>query len=297
MSPSICLGTAQLGMDYGITNTYGKTQIEEAKSIFRICSNNEIKYVDTAQSYGNSEEVIGKCIPKKHDFRLISKLTLNSQLKWDKDSVKGWEKSFQKTLINLKVNKIDSFLIHNPSELDNYKKEILIEWLNSLKERKFIKRIGISIYESNELDNLPLEAFQVIQVPLSIYDQRMLRDGTINKLAMNGFDIHVRSVFLQGLVLQSSDNWPQFLSSSFKSHHFKLTKYCDNNNLTLLDFALGFIKRFKQIEATVIGVNTGSHLKNILSSWSKDINNEIFHGIDTSWATQEDIDPRFWKNI
>ena len=70
MSPSICLGTAQFGMDYGVTNTKGQTNINEVKRILQICEVNNIKFLDTAQAYGDSEEVIGLSIPSKNKFQI-----------------------------------------------------------------------------------------------------------------------------------------------------------------------------------------------------------------------------------
>lgn len=295
MSPSICLGTAQFGMDYGVTNTKGKTNINEVKRILQICEVNNIKFLDTAQAYGNSEEVIGLSIPSKNKFQIISKLSTNNLLEWNNKTINNWEKYFQISLKKLKVNKIDSFLIHNTKGLDHKKKEILFNWLYSLMERKLIRRIGISIYSAEELKGFPLDYFQIIQLPLSIYDQRMLNNGTINNLINRGINIHVRSIFLQGLILQSPKLWPKFISSEFKSHHTKVLNYCFENKLSILDFSLGFIKRIEKIESAVIGINNSSHLEKIILSWSKTIQENIFRDIDTSWGIEKDLDPRIWK--
>ena len=295
MSPSICLGTAQFGMDYGVTNTKGQTNINEVKRILQICEVNNIKFLDTAQAYGDSEEVIGLSIPSKNKFQIISKLSTNNLLEWNNKTINNWEKYFQISLKKLKVNKIDSFLIHNTKGLDHKKKEILFNWLYSLMERKLIRRIGISIYSAEELKGFPLDYFQIIQLPLSIYDQRMLNNGTINDLINRGINIHVRSIFLQGLILESPKLWPKFISSEFKSHHTQILNYCFENKLSILDFSLGFIKRIEKIESAVIGINNSSHLEKIILSWSKTIQENIFRDIDTSWGIEKDLDPRIWK--
>ena len=51
-----CLGTAQFGLDYGITNVKGKVEFEEVLAIKEYAIKNDITIVDTAQNYGNSEE-------------------------------------------------------------------------------------------------------------------------------------------------------------------------------------------------------------------------------------------------
>ena len=72
--------------------------------------------------------------------------------------------------------------MHNSADLKAQNGMKLIQWMESLRERHIVEKIGISIYESTELKGLPLERIQIVQVPLSIYDQRMYMDGTIRRL-------------------------------------------------------------------------------------------------------------------
>ena len=296
MPPSICLGTAQFGMDYGVTNEIGQTSKYEVKKILKICKDKNIKFLDTAQAYGNSEEIIGLSLPNKNKFKVISKLSTNNELDWNQDTVKSWEYSIQRTLNDLRLSSINSFLIHNPKNLSPFQKEIVINWLNSLRERNIVKRIGISIYEPKELEDFQLECLQIIQLPLSIYDQRMLNNGTIKYLNEKGIDIHIRSIFLQGLILQDSEDWPSFLTKEFKEHHNKLIKYCQSKGICILDFVIAFIKKLKFVEAAVIGINSTEHLNSILESWSKNIADNFVEGFNSSWNNKNDLDPRLWPS-
>lgn len=56
----IVLGTAQLGLDYGIANKIGKPEENKAFEIMKYAVENGINYFDTAYSYGNSEIIIRK---------------------------------------------------------------------------------------------------------------------------------------------------------------------------------------------------------------------------------------------
>ena len=67
---------------------------------------------------------------------------------------------------------------HKPSDLLGPDGEELMKWLESLRDRGLVKRIGVSIYEASDLERLPLDRFQLVQLPLSIYDQRLLQDDT-----------------------------------------------------------------------------------------------------------------------
>ena len=48
----LVLGTAQLGMNYGIANTSGQPDFPTIKSIIQNAWNNGIQEFDTAQAYG-----------------------------------------------------------------------------------------------------------------------------------------------------------------------------------------------------------------------------------------------------
>ena len=62
----------------------------------------------------------------------------------------------------------------------------------------------------------------IIQLPLSIYDQRFLRKKIIPWLKDKNISVHVRSIFLQGIILGDNNNFPKFLSKEFKEHHLDL---------------------------------------------------------------------------
>ena len=52
----LCLGTAQLGMNYGINNETGKPDFSESEKIINTALKGEINLFDTAPEYGNSED-------------------------------------------------------------------------------------------------------------------------------------------------------------------------------------------------------------------------------------------------
>ena len=68
------LGTAQFGLDYGISNTTGKVPADTVGRILYIAHENGIRVLDTAPSYGDSECALGSSMPPEHRFRVITKL-------------------------------------------------------------------------------------------------------------------------------------------------------------------------------------------------------------------------------
>ena len=219
MSFELCIGSAQFGLNYGITNSLGKIADNDIKEILLKAHKNHIHFIDTAQNYGSSEEVIGTYKPLGSNFKIVSKLSsLDSNYKISKSKLfQTWDNSFYATLRNLKVDYLYSFLVHNAEEFSKSYKDFLIEWLKSLKSRSLVQKIGVSIYSDAELVNIPLEEIDIIQLPFSIYDQRLLKNGTLKKLSDFNISIHMRSIFLQGLILTPSEKWPLFINKSFLS--------------------------------------------------------------------------------
>ena len=132
----ICLGTAQFGFDYGITNLNGQVDTSDVGKILREAYKNGIKFIDTAQSYEKSEIKIGKFINSNLNFKLITKLDLNGV---DLSSIylnEILEIKLQKSLKNLNVNYLEALLIHDAEVLKNKNAYKLIEWLKKLSQKK-----------------------------------------------------------------------------------------------------------------------------------------------------------------
>lgn len=285
--PELCLGTVQFGLPYGITNASGHVAEDEVRRILKVAASSGIERFDTAQAYGTSESVLGRCWPSSSPRRLISKLSPDA-------SPESWETRFQCSLELLHVSTLDGFLLHRASALSESDGDQLIDWLESLLARGLVKRIGVSIYDASELDELPLDRLQLIQLPLSLYDQRLLQDGTVSQLKSLGIAIHARSVFLQGLLLQIPEAWPGFLSQEFREHHAECMEQLRQNGLGLLDAAIGFARQCQDLEAVLVGVLTADELNQILQAWQQGWPAGLKPMSHWAWGDTADLDPRCW---
>lgn len=289
MSVSLCLGTVQFGLPYGITNQAGQVSEKEVRRILHLAAKSGIDFLDTAQSYGSAEYVVGNCWPPDVPRRLISKLSTDSPSE-------VWEESFYTSLKRLKTNKLDSFLLHNSSDLLGPNSELLLNWLDGLRTRGLVDRIGVSIYEASDLEGLPLNRLQLVQLPLSIYDQRLIRDGTVERLKDLGIAVHARSVFLQGLLLQSPSLWPSHLSPTFRDHHARWLESLYQHGSSPLAASLGFVRDLKGIEAALVGVLSSQELDQILQAWNQTQFPVPESAMDPAWENAVDLDPRCWTS-
>jgi len=296
MKTKLCLGTAQFGMHYGVTNQMGRLKDNQIDLIIESALNNNIFYFDTANAYGNSEIILGNKLINNQNIKFITKFNSGVKNSFTEEDINKLENNFEKTLKRLKTNNIDSFLMHDPNDMKKNNNHLLINWLHRLKSQGKINRVGVSIYEESDLESIPLNEIEVIQMPISIYDQRLLKDSFINKLLEKNISIHIRSIFLQGLLLQVSKKWPKHINKSFLNHHIFYEKELLSKNVSLMDAAISFIKGLNFAELVLFGVTSISEFTAIYESWNckKSIINKLDFRL-FKWDIEEDIDPRKWK--
>lgn len=254
MTPQLCLGTAQFGLAYGITNTDGQVTEAIVAQLLAQAADAGVRWLDTAQAYGNAETVVGRQLPASHDFRLISKLPAQPQHVFSAQDAAIWEQAFQTSCQRLGMRGLDALLLHSPGDLAKPGAQHLESWLLGLRERGLVQRIGVSIYAAEDLDGLNPALLDLIQLPLSLYDQRLLQNGTLARLRARGTVIHARSLFLQGLLLTPAEQWPRWVTPEVRAHQLALEALAQERGCRLINLALGFAREQPDLEAVVLGV-------------------------------------------
>lgn len=295
MIPQLCLGTVQFGQPYGITNTAGQVPEQEVRALLAEAATAGVLCLDTAQSYGSAEAVLGRTMPVDHSFRLISKLPAQIQPAFTAGDRAGWEEAFQRSCVRLDVTRLDALLLHNPADLCKPGGQHLQQWLLSLRERGLVERLGVSIYAADDLEGVAPELLDLVQLPLSLYDQRLLADGTIARLRAQGCALHARSLYLQGLLLNPATGWPAWVSPASRDHHTRLEQLAAERGCTLLDCALGFASAQQDLETVVLGLCSQRELQQLLHAWGR-LSSPWQEGEWRIWALRDFsiLDPRRW---
>jgi len=247
----LCIGTVKFGLNYGLKNSQ-KIQINEIKKIFKYLNNTNISFLDTASSYGTSEKIIGKM--KSSNFNIISKMYI-------KNIDSNIETCLKKSLKNLKTNKIYGILVHNP-EIFLKKDSIKIyKQLCLFKKKKLVNKIGVSVYDPDILNKILKKfKFDIIQFPANVFDHSFLKKENLKYYKSLGMELHVRSIFLQGILL--SNKIPNKINYNGKFIK-KFSDYLKKNNLKSLDFCLNFILQFKEIDKIIVGIDNLNNLEQI----------------------------------
>lgn len=282
----LVIGSAQLGMNYGLFNNK-KIGGKEFRKIEKLILKSKINFIDTATTYGESEKIIGNS--KLKNLHIITKIKIPKKKNID---VKSWLlKEISKSLSKLKIKKIYGVLIHDHKDLlGKYGKNYLIS-LRELKRKKIIKKIGISVYDSKELKKIwKFWKPDLIQVPFNPLDNRILDSGWINILKKFKVKIFVRSIFLQGLLINEDNSLR--MSKNYKILLNKFKNWCYKNNISLIQGCLNFVKQFKSIDYLVVGFDNYNQLREIIDVFKK---KKIIVPKNFSTNKINLIDPRRWN--
>jgi hypothetical protein len=258
----IALGTAQFGANYGLTNKHGKISLNEAKSILQLSRKYAINVIDTAVSYGNSEENLGQIGVKKFD--VVTKLPALPDGYFD--AFEWVWAQVTSSLDRLQKDNLSGLLLHRPEQLLGSKGLDLYRGLQSLKDAGKVDKLGISIYSTNELDDIISRyEFDLVQAPFNLIDRQLHTSGWMSRLKDLGIEIHTRSAFLQGLLLIPENEIPVKFSKwkgLFRKWHYWL----EENAFTKVEACIRFPLMHKEIDKVIVGVDSASQLKQILKA-------------------------------
>ncbi len=277
----LSLGTVQFGLDYGIANSDGKPNQNCVDSIVNYIYENGINCFDTAQAYGNAEEVLGKSLKGKPNTIIVSKL--KSELFED-----NLEKNISKTLENLQQKNIFGLLLHDS--------ELLYRWsqkhsrlVEQLVEDKKINYFGVSIYTNEDFElAINNDNIQIIQIPFNLFDQRAVTEYWLEKAKEANKLIFIRSIFLQGLFFMNQEELKGNLIKA-KPYLEILKELGEKLNLSTAELAMAYIESIAKESIILFGCDTLLQAKeniynfNHLVELDKNIINEIaikFKNID-----------------
>lgn len=294
----LVLGTVQLGLDYGINNKKGKPSLEEAYSILDTAYENNIEILDTASAYGDSEEIISRYMEDRNRrFKIATKL---KPLKAQQIIDGVIEREINSSLDRLNISEIDYYYLHHFKDV--IENPNMLNLLDEFKHKGLIKNIGISIYDTEELDyiiNNLNGLIDIVQIPFNIFDLRWINNNLLNKAKKIGLKIFARSVYLQGLIFCDKEKADKIHPKLYE-HIRKLQEYCEINKISLDEIAMKFVKHQDEIDYIIIGCDKKEHIvsgvKNF-NSEKRELEEKIYKFAIDNFMNMDKVivDPRLWS--
>lgn len=294
----LCLGTVQFGMNYGIRGQE-QPSVEQAVEILDYATQNGINTIDTANAYGTAEDVVGKFLSKNTISRdklcIISKFRPN--LLDDVDTEQYYsimKNNLENTLSRLGIEYLDTYLLHSARYVYN---DAIIYTLDRIKKEGYAVKVGVSVYEPDEAKRcIENEKIDFMQLPFSIFDQRMSNAGIFDIAKDGNIQIHSRSAFIQGLILMNESEVPDFLYRA-KPIVKKIDELCKRYEISRIALAMGFVKNHDAISHLVFGVDNIDQLKENIKLFEISIPSYIIKSISDEFTDIEAdiVMPSLWK--
>ncbi len=290
MCSRLVIGTVQFGLPYGVANRSGLVVLEEAKKILAYAFSHGVEMLDTAVAYGQSENVLGEIGVSK--WRVISKLP---SIPTGIQRVGEWVRNVvDESLERLGVPALYALLLHHPDQILGPNGKQLTEALLDLKRSGLIEKTGISVYSPDQLESLlSCFKFDLVQAPLNILDTRLIDSGWAQSLSQSGVELHVRSVFLQGLLLmppaarpKKFERWAKLWST--------MDDWLEDSRQTSLQACLSYVLSVPHIDKVVIGVDSIAQLIEVIGATNGKLKSVPKWPIEIA---PELINPSCWVNL
>jgi aryl-alcohol dehydrogenase-like predicted oxidoreductase len=271
----------QFGMPYGIMNKSKNDRKKKLKQILNFSKKKNIKALYTSKYYGNSNKLLG--LENLDHFKIFSKFKSEDLL--DEKFILELDK-----VRNILGKKTVILMLDGFEKLSVKKALIVYDILTQLKKKKYISKFGYSIYSFKNLKKI-CKKFKpdILQCPYSVIDRRLEQKGLLEYLKFDKIEVHVRSIFLQGLLITDPSRLPKkFLKwkKNFLIFRNKMSYYQISN----IEGCLNFVEKNRYIDKILIGVDNIIQLKEILDvKYSKKIKFPNIHV-----KNEKLIDPSKW---
>lgn len=275
------LGTASFQNGYAVTTSMDPDGLCKQK-ILESCLALGLTSIDTSPSYGDALSVISMR-PKSSEWRIHSKVHPNVNLEdwWQlEQSVKG-------DLQTAGLATFASIGLHSPAQL--FASKSGARNMARLVKQGYAESWGFSVYSPDEI---PM-AFEIaqpdfVQAPVNFLDRRFLSAGVLDILASEGVELHARSVFLKGLLLN-----PKTIRTFGTSVLQEFFKRAQKQGISPYSLALKFVLDQASIDQVILGVAHPDELAKLKNSLSE-LPEVLDHGEDPD-APIELLDPRLWQ--
>jgi hypothetical protein len=282
----LALGTVQFGLAYGIAGRGRAVPENEVRNILQEAWSRGVRTLDTAAAYGDIEQRLGR-LTEGLAFRIVSKVpALPTHLSWE-EAVAQALAAAQRSRARLGAA-LFGLMLHNHADIVGPRGEAVWGALSQWAVREEIA-LGASVYDpTTALTLARTPGIALAQLPGNAFDQRVV---SAMPLAPPGLNIHLRSAFLQGLLVMPQDNAIARVpaaSTALERWH----AWCAREGKSPIVAALSIVRGFAAVSTVVVGVDNQNQLTEIADAWDAA---RPVRAPELAVEALDIIDPRTWK--
>ena len=257
------LGTVQLGLNYGIANTKGQPEEKQSFEMLKTALECGVTSIDTARAYGTSENVLGRFFAQyEGDIPFVTTKIIGIEgLPANEIEKKAFEIA-ETSLSTLGLKKVNCIMLHRGSNLFE-NGDTVAKAMEALIKKGYTDTVGVSVYGGDELEKMfEYDVYTATQIPMSIFDQRLIASGMTDKLAKRNITTFVRSVFLQGLFFLDPDTMTDPILVEHAAPKIRLLRECaEKEGMSIAQLAISYMRDVNGVTSLVLGADTAEQVK------------------------------------
>lgn len=280
----LILGTAQFGTEYGAMNTVGRLDDAAVQGVSTAAMQGGVEIFDTSPYYGDAQRRLGEAFEGGRGPRFVSKFGLEGR-------TVELEEQLDTTLQDLHVDSLEGLLFHRVDDLRDPRAPRACQLLREARAGGLVEHVGASIYEYADLE-VALELMpdlDIVQLPANALDRRLLDHPMLDEFHRRGGLVHVRSAYLQGVLLAPLSSIPGHLSA-LRPAVAHIQDVATEREIPLIGLLLGYLKHHPVVDAVVVGALAAPEMTQTLSAW----NDAAAVEFEVPVLADALLDPRRW---
>ncbi len=277
----LALGTAQLGLDYGIANTRGRPSDAEVDRLltaaFDSCG---VAAIDTAPAYGDAEARLGAWFAangRPEGVEIVTKVASVGE-SFDAGVVRrGLDDSCSRL-----GGAPDVVLLHDVEDLFRHG-DALLDVIGSV-----VPRVGVSVYVPETIVRArDFDRIGAVQFPFNVFDRRARSVAH----ALEGCVTFARSALLQGLFVAPSDR-----VAGARAWVGRLSRLAERHGVDVVTLAIAYAARASGASYLLVGAESAVQLSQTAAAMAHVLDDGLRDEIEREFDAVDPIviDPRRW---
>jgi aryl-alcohol dehydrogenase-like predicted oxidoreductase len=238
----------------------GRPPEAEVREMLLTAGRAGLGFLDAGQAQAAAEQMLGAQMPRPAPFHILIRSVRGDR---GPDLV---EAEVRATLVRLGLTKARAVVVQSASDLFAPPGLALWHRLKSLRDEGLFDQVGVSVYASDEPAGLA-RRFKpdLVQAPASLLDQRLLLDGSLMAVREMGIEVHLRSIFLNGLLFLPPDRVPAQLKGA-AGRLSRARRMIAEGRSDPLQAALGFALSRAEASSVLVSVTSAAEMQAIIAA-------------------------------
>jgi aryl-alcohol dehydrogenase-like predicted oxidoreductase len=240
----------------------GRPPEAEVREMLIAAARADLGFLDAGGAPPSCEQMIGTHVPRPAPMGILIRSVRGER---GPDVV---EAEVRASLVRLKLTKARAVVVQSASDLFAPSGPALWDRLKLLRDEGLFDQVGVCAYASDDPAGVA-RRFKpdLLQAPASLLDQRLLLDGSLMAVREMGIEVHLRSIFLNGLLFLPPDRVPAQLRGA-AGRLSRARRMIAEGRSDPLQAALGFALSRPEADAVIVGASSAAELAAVIAAAS-----------------------------